>query len=317
MAKESVDSLYQKAQHAVAQGDNGTARGLYMQALGLKSDAPEVHYGMATVCFLLNDLPSAAYHFKEVTRLDPHRAGAHINLGAIYNRMDMLDEAIPVLRRGIQLDHNRAEGFYNLGIVYRRKGQIDMAIQAYREAVRINPRMFDAHYNIANLYFEKQQYSLALAHYKQALAARPTWDKAKQGLEQCEAALHGAAAQPAGPSAGTPQGNGHAKDAEDIHLDPHHTVDPGTHGLLLSSLHKATIESDTMSRSLLSVMETEVEPAIKDLSSCLMLPGSTAQDVEQCLQKFESAIVKLRTAQKELGASLHQVQKMGDKLVRS
>jgi tetratricopeptide (TPR) repeat protein len=314
MAKESVESLYQKAQHAVAQGDNGAARGLYMQALGLKSDAPEVHYGMATVCFLLNDLPSAAYHFKEVTRLDPNRAGAHINLGAIYNRMDMLDEAIPVLRRGIQLDHNRAEGFYNLGIVYRRKGQVDMAIQAYREAVRINPRMFDAHYNIANLYFEKQQFTLAQAHYKQALAARPTWDRAKHGLEQCEAALHGTPA----PAPAAPQGNGRAADAsQELHLDPHHTVDPATHGLLLSSLHKATIESDTISRAFLTVMETEVEPAIKELSSCVMLPASTAQDVEHCLQKFESAIVKLRTVQKELGTSLQQVQKMGDKLVRS
>jgi tetratricopeptide (TPR) repeat protein len=313
MAKESVDSLYQKAQHAVSQGDNDAARRLYMQALGLKSDAPEVHYGMATVCFLLSDLPSAAYHFKEVTRLDPQRAGAHINLGAIYNRMDMLDEAIPALRRGIQLDHNRVEGFYNLGIVYRRKGQPDMAIQAYREAVRINPRMFDAHYNIANLYFEKQQYSLALAHYKQALAARPTWDKALHGLQQCEAAMHGA--QTAAAEAN--QSNGHAKVDEEIRLDPHHTVDPATHGLLLASLHKATIESDNTSRAFLKIVEMEIEPAIKDLSACLTMPSSTAQDVEHCLQKFETAIANMRTAQKDLNISLQHVQKMGDKLVRS
>src|SRR5438128_4706273 len=147
MAKESVESLGQTAQHAIARGENEPARQLYVQALGVKSDAPDVHYGLATVCFLLNDLTSAAYHFKEVTRLDPLRAGAHINLGAVYNRMDMLDEAVPVLRRGIQLDTGRAEGYYNLGVVYRRKGQADLAIQAYREAVRINPRMADAHYN--------------------------------------------------------------------------------------------------------------------------------------------------------------------------
>src|SRR5271157_3910146 len=122
MAKETIETLCQKAQQAVSQGKNEEARQFYVQALGMRSDVPDVHYGLATVCFLLNDLPSAAYHFKEVTRLDPLRAGAHINLGAVYNRLDLLDDAIPVIRRGIQLDHNRAEGYYNLGVVYRRKG---------------------------------------------------------------------------------------------------------------------------------------------------------------------------------------------------
>ena len=71
MAKENVDSLCKKAQHAITEGDYDQARRLYLQALGLRSDAPDVHYGLATVCFLLNDLTSAAHHFKEVTRLDP------------------------------------------------------------------------------------------------------------------------------------------------------------------------------------------------------------------------------------------------------
>src|SRR6266481_2428895 len=186
MVGESIESLCQKARQAVAQGNYDQARQLYLQARGLRSDAPDVHYGLATVCFLLNDLPSAAYHFKEVTRLDPLRAGAYINLGAVYNRLDQFDDAIPVLRRGIQLDNHRAEGYYNLGLVHRRKGQIDLAIEAYREATRVNPRMVDAHYNLANLYLEKEKYNLAMSHYRLALQLRPNWDKAQHGLDQAE-----------------------------------------------------------------------------------------------------------------------------------
>src|SRR5881397_3677473 len=155
MAKENVETLCQRAQMAVAQGEYETARQIYLQALGLKSDSTDVHYGLATVCFLLNDLTSASFHFKEVTRLDPLRAGAHINLGAVYNRLDQVDEAIQVLRRGIQLDTHRAEGYYNLGLAYRRKRQLDLAIQAYHEATRLNPRMGDAHLNLANVYLDK------------------------------------------------------------------------------------------------------------------------------------------------------------------
>src|SRR5437870_5148212 len=118
---------------------------MYLMALALRSDLPDVHYGLATVYFQLKELTSAAHHFKEVTRLDPLRAGAYINLGAVLNLLNQHDEAVAALRRGIQIDSNRVEGYYNLGLVYRRKAQLDMAIQAYREAIRINPNMADAH----------------------------------------------------------------------------------------------------------------------------------------------------------------------------
>src|SRR6516162_8133012 len=131
MMVESAESLCQRARQAIAQGQIEQARQLYLQALGLRSDAPDVHYGLATACFLLNDFESAAYHFKEVTRLDPLRPGAYINLGAVYNRLEEYEEAIQALRRGIQLDPHRAEGYYNLGLVYRNTGQVNLALQAY------------------------------------------------------------------------------------------------------------------------------------------------------------------------------------------
>src|SRR5262245_4065607 len=107
MAKETIESLCQQAQKAISQGRNEQALTCYRTALGMQPDNPDVHYGIATVNFLLGDLHGAARHFKEVIRLDPLRAGAYINLGAAYNRLDQLDDAIPALRRGIQLDMNR------------------------------------------------------------------------------------------------------------------------------------------------------------------------------------------------------------------
>src|SRR5262249_15696100 len=133
MGVVSFETLCLQAKQAIANRHWETARQIYLQALGLKSDAPDVHYGLATLCFQLRDPPSAAYHFKEVTRLDPLRPSAFINLGAVHNLLDQLDEAVVALRRGIQLDPKRAEGYYNLGLVYRRKGQADLAIQAYKE----------------------------------------------------------------------------------------------------------------------------------------------------------------------------------------
>jgi len=236
MTRESVDSFIQKAQAAVTRGEHDQARQFYLQALAIRSDLPNVHYGLATVCYLLNDLTGAAFHFKEVTRLDPLRAGAYINLGAVYNKLDQIDEAIGALRRGIQLDQNRAEGYYNLGLVYRRKGQIDLGIQAYREATRVKPNMPDAHYNLANLYLEKGNYNLALLHYQHALEYRPNWEKALNGLEQVRQTLQ-ENEEPQHQPVEKEEGAETDEEPTQHILDPERIVDPYVHGTVLSDLH--------------------------------------------------------------------------------
>jgi Tfp pilus assembly protein PilF len=314
MVAESVEALCLKARQAVEQRNWERARQLYQQALGLKSDSPDVHYGLATVCFQLQDLPTAAHHFKEVTRLDPLRAGAYINLGAIYNLLEQYDEAIPVLRRGIQLDTHRGEGYYNLALVYRRKGQIDLAIQAYREALRVNPRMADAHYNLANLFLDRQQYPQALGHYKSALELRPTWDKAANGLAQAEAALQAERQQHAEEESADDEAAAASARAPS-HIDPEQTLDPNVHGTLLSSLHKATIESENHGRHFLKILEAEIEPAIKELSSCLLYPDTSLAELDECVQKFESALATMRSAQRGLQSSMEKIRNIGTKLL--
>jgi Tfp pilus assembly protein PilF len=308
MTADSIEVLCMKARDALAQRNPDKARQLYLQALGLKSDAPDVHYGLATVCFQLKDLHSAAHHFREVTRLDPLRAGAFINLGAVYNLLDQLDDAIPMLRRGIQLDSRRAEGYFNLAVVYRRKGQVDMAIQAYRETLRVNPQMADAHYNLGNLFFEKEQYGLAATHYKHALQLHPNWDKAQAGLAQVEAVLSQAKVPaPAGAVAPAPP---------PAQFDLDRTVDPNAQGDLLTILHKATIESEDYGRHFLRVLEDEIEPAIKELSSALLYPDTSASELDQCVEKFEAAIARMRTAQKTLQVGVERVHSLGEKLFK-
>ena len=319
MAKESVQSLSQKAQAALTQGENELARQYYQQALALRADNPDVHYGLATVCFLLNDLPGAVQHFKEVTRLDPLRAGAYINLGAVYNRLEQFDEAIPVLRRGIQMDMSRAEGYYNLGLVYKRKGQPDLAIQAYREATRVNPRMADAHYNIANLYADKGQHAQAIGHYRQALEIRPDWEKAMRGLEQAEAAQEEAEEQSqaqettAQPKAEAPSRT--SRVASNANLE--RNLDPQKHGELLRALHRHTIDSEDQGREYLKTLLEQMEPAIKELSSCLLYPDSSLMEIGRCLEKFDAALGQFKKIQVSLHGSVDKVRRIGEALIQT
>jgi predicted Zn-dependent protease len=312
MVDTSVEGLYQSARQALAQRDLNQARQLFMQALALKFDDPDVQQGLATCCFLMQDYHNAAHHFREVTRLDPLRAGAYVNLGAVYNRLDLLDEAIQVLRRGIQIDTHQADGYYNLALVYRRKGQLQLAVQAYLESLRINPRHADAHYNLANLYFDMGRNGQAIGQYREALKLRPGWQKAEVGLAEAEAAQSGAHG-----AGGAPVSSIMHLDTTATGLDPDRVVDPNKHGSVLTVLHKVTIDSDTLGRRLLEILETQLEPAIKELSACLLIADCPLSELDERIQKFEKAIQDMRGAQRSLQSSLERIQAVGDQLVQS
>jgi tetratricopeptide (TPR) repeat protein len=306
MSAATIEKLCLKARQAIAQREWDKAKQAYLQALGLKSDMPDVHYGLATVYFQLRELTSAAHHFREVTRLDPLRAGAFVNLGAVLNLMAEFDEAISALRRGIQIDATRVEGYYNLGLVYKRKGQLDLAIQAYREALRLNPRMPDAHLNVGNIYLDKGQFRQAIQHYDEALKLRPAWEKALDGQGKAQAALSGdRPAEAAGPTTRTSSATTRSLDR---------VVDANVHATFLTDLHQATITSEDVGRQMHQILQQEVEPAIKELSSCLLYPDGPRSELDECVQKFETALDKMRAAQQALRNRVTQMQQYSEKV---
>ncbi len=309
MSNDPLDSLRKKAQEALARGQYQEALQTYQMALGYRSDSPEIHYGIATVSFLLGDSHSAMYHFKEVIRLDPLRAGAHVNLGAVYNRLGQYEDALTTLRRGIQLDTNRAEGYYNLALVYKQLGQMDMAINAYREAVRLNPRMYDAHYNLGNIFFEKGQFALAIAHYKQALEIRPNWEKGKNALEAAQvaqAAVQNPAIEPAAALA-----------APAVKLDPNRMIDPVVHGHFLKDMHDNVIEADTQSQEMLEFLQKDVDQAIRELSICILNPRDPRNNLDEQILKFDAAVIRLKELQEALHKRMMRTQTLGEQVLKS
>jgi Tfp pilus assembly protein PilF len=286
MVPDKIERLLQRAQEAISEREWEKAKQVYLMALGLRSDMPDIHYGLATVFFQLRELTSAAHHFREVIRLDPLRAGAHVNLGAVLNLMASYDDAITALRRALQIDPQRVEAYYNLGLVHRRKGQIDLALASYKEAIRINPRMADAHLNLANLYLERQQPRLAAHHYEQALQVRPGWEKAAGGLAHARQAIENPSDHNV-PATGAPAAS----------MRPAATdtpVDPVVHATFLTGLHQATAVCAETTRLLQKIITDEVDAAIHELSNVLLHSGSRGE-LDACLNRFESAVQRLRT----------------------
>ena len=187
------------------------------------------------------DFLAAAHHFKETTRHEPARAGAYINLGAIYNRLGRYDDAIATLHHGIDLDPHRGEGYYNLGLVHRHLEHWHLAIEAYKEAVRVSPNMADAHFNLANLLLEQYRYDSAIIHYNHALRLRPDWDLAQQGLEMAKEAR--AEAEMPGDDAPKPSAS------KESNASLRH-ADPKRDAALLTDLTRLSETADALGREL-------------------------------------------------------------------
>jgi tetratricopeptide (TPR) repeat protein len=299
MVPGKIEKLLLKAKQAIAARDWEKAKQAYLLALGFKSDVPDIHYGLATVYFQLQEFTSAEHHFKEVTRLDPLRAGAYINLGAVHNLLNHYDDAIMALRRGIQIDPQRVEGYYNLGLVYRHKGQPDLAIQAYREAVRINPRMADAHLNLANLLLDKGQLRTAMEHYDHCLALRPGWDKALDGRAHVEALM--------APTEEEETVTTVARTAKHEVDDLDRIVDPVRDGDLLTWLHAGATESETFGKQIEQLLIEELEPAIKELGVTLLNPAGSRIGLHNSVTRFETAMERMRELHDNLRSSIDRL----------
>jgi tetratricopeptide (TPR) repeat protein len=308
MASDPLELLRKQAQEALSRGQYQEARQIYQQALGYNSDSPDIHYGIATACFLVGDAHSAIYHFKEVIRLDPVRAGAYINLGAVQNRLGEFDEALATLRRGIQLDPNRAEGYYNLALVYKQLGQLEMAVNAYREAIRLNGRMYDAHYNLGNLLMEKGQLGVAIAHYKQALEIRPNWEKGRVALEAALAEQKAAKQEAPGrpPSSASSGSN----------LDPGRVLDPNFHGNFLRDLHDIVVETDNETQVLLEFLQKEVEEAIRVLGICILTPKDPKYNLEDSIRQFDAVVDKLQALQDAMQKRMLKSKVLGEQVIK-
>jgi len=105
--------------------------------------------------------------------LDPHSAGALVNLGTIYFNGRMWTEAERHYRKALEADPEYALAHFDLGNLFDERGDRAKAQFHYQAALRLNPRYADAHYNLALLYQATNNVLNAVSHWKAYLKLDP------------------------------------------------------------------------------------------------------------------------------------------------
>ncbi|MDC1142344.1 tetratricopeptide repeat protein [Planctomycetota bacterium] len=157
----SVTSACGSDGYTVKQGDEeiDIDQALYNEALSLQNDG---NYLKATT------------RWSELLAESPNFAQAHFNQGVIYERLNLVPEAINKYEVAVSLDANFLY-HRHLGEAYLRGGLYDAAIIELEKAVELDRFSPIAHYNLSAAYLSIDSYDQALLHADAAvdLYAKP------------------------------------------------------------------------------------------------------------------------------------------------
>jgi len=102
--------------------------------------------------------------YRRALELDPHHAGAHINLGRLLHEAGRLEDALGHYRLALQANPDDSTAAFDLAIALEDLGRTTEAIHAYEQAIRSDPRLADAYFNLARLYELKGKRAAALRY---------------------------------------------------------------------------------------------------------------------------------------------------------
>jgi len=113
---------------------------------------------------------------------DVKEAAPHVQMGLLFIKNNMLEDAIAEFKLAIQLNPKAVEAYKQLGLAYLGLQNNAEAIKLLEKALKIEPRYADLH-NVAGLaYLSAKQHVKALEFFQQALRINPKYDLARYNL---------------------------------------------------------------------------------------------------------------------------------------
>jgi tetratricopeptide (TPR) repeat protein len=192
------------------------ARASFEEAIKVKKNYAEAHFGLGTALLMLKDRPGAITHMQEAVALKPDYAEAHFNLGLLLEEkgqwlkavehyeqsvkwkpkfakghyqlglalyaLKKLDRAETALRNVVKYDATDGVAHYSLGLVVDEAGRTDEAEKLYRRAIDLSPELPEAHCNLGQLLGRQGKFTEALDYLRKghALALKIPKDGGKR-----------------------------------------------------------------------------------------------------------------------------------------
>jgi tetratricopeptide (TPR) repeat protein len=167
--QEEEDSEYQKGIIAndlfekafKASRDNEKIR-LYKKALELNPNNADAYNNLGIIYKKLKMYDQAFSSYKKALKIPGYLTPehAHNNLGVLYKELERYEEAIEQFQKAITISSSFAKAWNNLGIVYKKEGMFDKAAECFQKALKLQPNYVQAEENLKNVWKLPKEKSL-------------------------------------------------------------------------------------------------------------------------------------------------------------
>jgi tetratricopeptide (TPR) repeat protein len=140
----------------------------FRAAIAANPREPNVHFGLGYLLWTKGHDPEAAQEFEAEIANDPHHVQAMLYLADTKIRMNMMDDARPLLEQIQKTAPDIAMQHLDLGIVYADEGRNQDARTEFETAIKIAPANVNAHYRLARLYRAMGMMAQSKAEFEKA-----------------------------------------------------------------------------------------------------------------------------------------------------
>ena len=141
----------------------------YLRAAELDPAAARVHVNLVAVYGRLQDVAEATRHYERALELDPWIDELHYNYGVLLTGAKRFQGAADAFRRALEINPRHAEAHNNLGYALEQMGKNKEAVAEYEAAVAAKPNYALPHIHLARRRLENGDYERAIPHLEQAL----------------------------------------------------------------------------------------------------------------------------------------------------
>ena len=132
-------------------------------------DNSELYHEFGIALIAQNQPKLAIEKFLQSVRLDPKNANYNSDLGEMYRRVGILDQAVKFNLEAVKLNSELDNTNYNLGLAYFDKENFDKAIVHFEKAIEINPKHGFAWNNLGSSFEKLDKLKLAHEAYQKAV----------------------------------------------------------------------------------------------------------------------------------------------------
>ncbi len=148
--------------------------------------AAENNFMFGNVYLDQGELDRAAGYYKEAVASDSTFAPPYANLGIVYSRIRLFDDAAKAYAKAINLEPQTIDAYYNLGAMHIGNGDLATGAAWLERALKVNPLSAPVHALLAIAYFEQHRFSDARKSAGEALRLDPSNESAGKLLRELD-----------------------------------------------------------------------------------------------------------------------------------